>query len=265
MAACAHRHYRLDTKDKKSQLLAQLTDGLPPPVSQPSCLPNNDLWWGICWRQFPIIRKRFDITPSHATRSFSTTNATISASATPSRAIKPGPSTGAGPSGRASHASQVAAQVGMPSISSKLREASETERWNGTTSIGTHSTINSPASDHMDMTLSPHLIYIPQSNRPVGGGGYCDLFIRFYTPTGSKLAMKRLRPRSQDPEALGIAKRRFMREARIWSYLKHINVLPFHGLVELSGETYLVSPWMEHGDLSKFLIGYLSYLEPSGV
>ncbi|KAG9033051.1 hypothetical protein FRB95_000636 [Tulasnella sp. JGI-2019a] len=160
-----------------------------------------------------------------------------------------------------------------PSLSLQLQDASD-PRWSNETAATIAST---PVTDsgnalsalpHPHVTLSSdnsHLIYIPQPGRSIGGGGFCDLFVGFYAPTGGKLAMKRLRPRSQHPEALEIAERRLTREARIWSSLKHTNVLPFYGLVDLSGETYLVSPWMEHGDLSQFLTGRLSYLEPCGV
>ncbi|KAG8881898.1 hypothetical protein FRB97_008945 [Tulasnella sp. 331] len=55
--------------------------------------------------------------------------------------------------------------------------------------------------------------------------------------------------------------KRYEREAKIWSSLIHINILPFYGLVQRSSEIYLVSPWLEHGNLSRFLARYKSYIE----
>lgn len=54
--------------------------------------------------------------------------------------------------------------------------------------------------------------------------------------------------------------KRYEREAYIWSSLAHANVLPFYGLLEVSHEIYLVSPWMEHGDLAAFISSYLRFL-----
>ncbi|KAG8843179.1 hypothetical protein FRB96_004249 [Tulasnella sp. 330] len=106
-----------------------------------------------------------------------------------------------------------------------------------------------------------HLINIPQPSRSVGGGGYCDLFIGIYTPTGAKLAMKRPRFSTQIASAAATAKRRFVREAKTWSSLKHGNILPFYGLIEISDEVYLVSPWMDYGDLSKFVGERMVFLD----
>ncbi|KAG9010025.1 hypothetical protein FRB94_011002 [Tulasnella sp. JGI-2019a] len=57
------------------------------------------------------------------------------------------------------------------------------------------------------------------------------------------------------------AKRRFRREAMIWSFLNHINILAFIGMVDIANESYLVSSWLEYGDLSKFVPARLRYLK----
>ncbi|KAG8871283.1 hypothetical protein FRB97_008823, partial [Tulasnella sp. 331] len=115
--------------------------------------------------------------------------------------------------------------------------------------------------DPSSLQLSSSVINIPQPNRSVGGGGYCDLFIGIYTTTGVKLAMKRPRFNTQIPSEAATAKRRFVREAKTWSSLKHCNILPFYGLMEISDEMYLVSPWMDYGDLSRFLRERMAFLE----
>ncbi|KAG8870749.1 hypothetical protein FRB97_009418 [Tulasnella sp. 331] len=110
-------------------------------------------------------------------------------------------------------------------------------------------------------TSDAHLINIPHPNRSVGGGGYCDLFLGMHIPTGMKLAMKRPRFNTQIALEAATAKRRFVREANTWSRLNHENILPFYGLMEISNEMYLASPWMDYGDLSKFLQERIAFLD----
>ncbi|KAG9003497.1 hypothetical protein FRB94_003080 [Tulasnella sp. JGI-2019a] len=117
-----------------------------------------------------------------------------------------------------------------------------------------------------NLHLSPAdscFIRFSEPNRSVGGGGYCDLYKGIYTPTGQKLALKRPRFSAQEPKEAEDAKRRFYREGRTWSTMVHINILPFLGMIEIANETYLISPWLDHGDLSKFLSARLRFLEMS--
>ncbi|KAJ7855370.1 kinase-like domain-containing protein [Mycena leptocephala] len=46
---------------------------------------------------------------------------------------------------------------------------------------------------------------------------------------------------------------KFGREALIWRQLAHPNVLPFFGVYYLEARLCLVSPWMENGNIKKFL------------
>ncbi|KAG8880140.1 hypothetical protein FRB98_005312 [Tulasnella sp. 332] len=108
-----------------------------------------------------------------------------------------------------------------------------------------------------------HLIDIPEPNRPIGGGGYCDLFQGVLRPVGLKLAMKRPRFASKGSEAAEDATRRFQREADIWSSMKHVNILMFYGLVWIRNDVYLVSPWMKNGDLATFVAERLRFLTMS--
>ena len=39
----------------------------------------------------------------------------------------------------------------------------------------------------------------------------------------------------------------------IWSKLQHVNIQPLLGVVMFQGELGMVSPWMEHGDLGKYI------------
>ncbi|KDQ10182.1 hypothetical protein BOTBODRAFT_116206, partial [Botryobasidium botryosum FD-172 SS1] len=42
-------------------------------------------------------------------------------------------------------------------------------------------------------------------------------------------------------------------EANVWQNLHHPNILPFLGLTTLDSVTYLVSPWMDNGDLLAYV------------
>jgi serine/threonine protein kinase len=46
---------------------------------------------------------------------------------------------------------------------------------------------------------------------------------------------------------------KFGREALIWRQLSHPNLLPFFGLYVLDNRLCLISPWMDNGDLKRFL------------
>lgn len=45
--------------------------------------------------------------------------------------------------------------------------------------------------------------------------------------------------------------------------MQHRNVLPFLGVVNLRGEVYLVSPWMDYGDVATFTVDREAYLRRS--
>ncbi|KAG8992682.1 hypothetical protein FRB94_011380 [Tulasnella sp. JGI-2019a] len=47
----------------------------------------------------------------------------------------------------------------------------------------------------------------------------------------------------------------------IWNSLRHTNVLLFLGVAEVSDATYLVSPWMEHGDFHDFVASRVEFLQ----
>ncbi|KAG9022833.1 hypothetical protein FRB95_014082, partial [Tulasnella sp. JGI-2019a] len=112
------------------------------------------------------------------------------------------------------------------------------------------------------LTLSSTDSHLISILRKVKLGGYSDVYQGLYAPIQLKLAMKCPRIIEGTPEAIAV-KRRWMREAKMWLSLDHVNILPFYGVVELSSITYLVAPWVAHGDLSKSLAARLEYLASS--
>ncbi|KAG8996046.1 hypothetical protein FRB94_008596 [Tulasnella sp. JGI-2019a] len=103
-----------------------------------------------------------------------------------------------------------------------------------------------------------HLITI---QRQVALGHNSDMYQGLYAPLKLKLAMKCPRILREGTIQAADVKRRYEREVKTWSSLKHDNILPFFGVVKLSSVTYLVAPWVTHGDLSKFLAARLECLE----
>ncbi|KAJ6476149.1 kinase-like domain-containing protein [Mycena sanguinolenta] len=85
------------------------------------------------------------------------------------------------------------------------------------------------------------------------GGGYGDIYCASYG--GKRVALKRLRHflRGSDLRRLRL---KFCREALVWRDLHHPYILPFLGIDKDSfPEPYfcMVSPWMEHGTVIKYL------------
>ncbi|KAG8859530.1 hypothetical protein FRB96_004414 [Tulasnella sp. 330] len=115
-----------------------------------------------------------------------------------------------------------------------------------------------------DALLNPDVIHIPNPYKPIGGGGYRDLFRGINAQKGLRIMLKR--PRISEQKEAKAIKRRLIREGRIWSTLQyHVNIVPFLGIVEIADETSLVLPWLEHGDLSRFVPERLCFLElPDG-
>ncbi|KDQ17158.1 hypothetical protein BOTBODRAFT_598930 [Botryobasidium botryosum FD-172 SS1] len=79
-----------------------------------------------------------------------------------------------------------------------------------------------------------------------GGFGECwkGMFLAY-----QKVAMKC----SLERVPSDAAKRRAMREIGVWQRLQHPNVLPFIGLHIQGSKIYMLSPWMEKGDMHQYL------------
>ncbi|KAG8986752.1 hypothetical protein FRB94_002502, partial [Tulasnella sp. JGI-2019a] len=122
---------------------------------------------------------------------------------------------------------------------------------------------NTPVSGFPSLTLSSSDSHLISVLKEVVCGPNSDMWQGLHTPTNLKLAVKRPRMIAGIIQAVD-TNRRYEREAKTWSSLKHDNILPFFGVVKLSSGTYLVAPWVAHGDLSGFLIARLECLaDPS--
>ncbi|KAL4078224.1 kinase-like domain-containing protein, partial [Scleroderma yunnanense] len=85
------------------------------------------------------------------------------------------------------------------------------------------------------------------------GAGGCGVIYQG-TLLGRTVALKRLINKGQDYDRLT---KDFAHEAVLWRNVNHANCLPFYGIFKdlqlNNGDLYLVSPWMEQGDLSAYL------------
>ncbi|KAG8997908.1 hypothetical protein FRB94_007378 [Tulasnella sp. JGI-2019a] len=132
-------------------------------------------------------------------------------------------------------------------------------------SFGPTASVDTSSYGASRLTLSlqdSDTVCILPPGRPIHFGN-CDLYKGTHSPTRAILAMKH--PRIQGPGASQAkeAKRRWEKEAKIWSSLNHDNILPFYGIVEIGSEVYLVSPWIDYGDLSQFLTLRREYMDAS--
>ncbi|KAG8862585.1 hypothetical protein FRB96_001142 [Tulasnella sp. 330] len=121
------------------------------------------------------------------------------------------------------------------------------------TQIGTDRVLDEAIHIPRLPSMKSRLIDIYKPNTPSCSGGYGDLYRGVYLPTGLQVALKRPRISPRDPKQAEDGKRRFAREGRNWSKLHHENILPFLGTVVIAGDTCLLSPWLERGDLANFL------------
>ncbi|KAG8723275.1 hypothetical protein FRC09_003987 [Ceratobasidium sp. 395] len=74
---------------------------------------------------------------------------------------------------------------------------------------------------------------------------------------GRKVAVKALREIVDDPSETNCkTKKRAGREGYNWSKFKHPNILQLLGVARHGDEVVLVSPWVEHGTLLKYISRY---------
>ncbi|KAJ7113503.1 kinase-like domain-containing protein, partial [Mycena epipterygia] len=83
----------------------------------------------------------------------------------------------------------------------------------------------------------------------VAAGGFGDIWKGLFH--GQTVSVKIMRL-FEDSDVAAVLKE-FGREAVIWRQLCHPNLLPFFGLYYLDRRLCLVSPWMENGNIMKFL------------
>ncbi|KAG6836667.1 hypothetical protein H0H93_005214 [Arthromyces matolae] len=90
---------------------------------------------------------------------------------------------------------------------------------------------------------------IQTGDEPVAAGGFADIYKGTFK--GETVCIKVMRVyESSDKEHI---MKQFSREVLLWGQLLHPNVLPVYGLYRLRGRPCLVMPWMEHGDVNKYL------------
>ncbi|KAF7357977.1 hypothetical protein MVEN_00844500 [Mycena venus] len=97
------------------------------------------------------------------------------------------------------------------------------------------------------------------ANHPAAAGSFGDVWKGLIHAETVSVKIMRVYQEA-DVEAL---LKEFYREALIWRQLSHPNLLPFFGAYYLEGtksQLCLVSPWMENGDVSRYLKG-----NPEGV
>ncbi|KAG8999174.1 hypothetical protein FRB94_006415 [Tulasnella sp. JGI-2019a] len=115
-----------------------------------------------------------------------------------------------------------------------------------TTALGGTTISRMPSSE-----LSHSVILLPK--KPIILGKSYTIYDGIYGPQRLRVAIKRLRVLGGDGAYTQQARERIEREVRTRSFLTHENILPLYEMIEAMGEFYLVSPWMEHRDLSRFL------------
>ncbi|QRW12775.1 Tyrosine kinase catalytic domain protein [Ceratobasidium sp. AG-Ba] len=88
---------------------------------------------------------------------------------------------------------------------------------------------------------------------PVANGGQCDVFIgEFVAYPHEKVAMKKFR--LYDNDDIDLERKKLIREVRLWSELKHPNILELYGLYDTGGTSiYMVSKWMSNGTAPEYL------------
>ncbi|KAG8950371.1 hypothetical protein FRC04_007813, partial [Tulasnella sp. 424] len=93
-------------------------------------------------------------------------------------------------------------------------------------------------------------------------GGYSDVYRGIWTRPNAgpiSVAIKRVRRAYVTPEAEdegenhGRFERRIKREVVVWQAAKHANILEFYGWKTIDGDSMLVSPWCENGNLNQYI------------
>ncbi|KAJ3558065.1 hypothetical protein NP233_g11585 [Leucocoprinus birnbaumii] len=92
---------------------------------------------------------------------------------------------------------------------------------------------------------------------PLASGSYGDIFQGKLGDYTVSLKVNRVFSRSQHDIKHLIAS--YAKEAVVWNRLRHPNILPFYGIYRLDesygpGRIALISPWMENGNISEYLV-----------
>ncbi|KAK1217164.1 hypothetical protein PQX77_020172 [Marasmius sp. AFHP31] len=90
---------------------------------------------------------------------------------------------------------------------------------------------------------------------PVGSGGFGDVYKEAIGEQAVCLKVARIFQDSEDSSIKNLIKE-YMKEAIVWKQLEHPNLLPFIGMYYLDEghhQLCLISPWMDRGDLTRYL------------
>ncbi|KAG6843568.1 hypothetical protein H0H87_003086 [Tephrocybe sp. NHM501043] len=89
----------------------------------------------------------------------------------------------------------------------------------------------------------------PIGDYPVAAGGFADIYKGHFQERVVCLKVIRLYEKSQIQHVL----KKFSYEALLWSQMLHPNILTIFGLFKFQNRLSLVMPWMENGDVTKYL------------
>ncbi|CAE6429598.1 unnamed protein product [Rhizoctonia solani] len=105
---------------------------------------------------------------------------------------------------------------------------------------------------HGCRNITPYLNRAMSSDNPVAGGGFGDVY-RGALNNGTEVGLKCVRLEVDlDNEGQKRVKEA-AKELYIWSKCNHPNVLELIGVTQHHNRIAMVSPWMENGDLTRFL------------
>ncbi|KAJ7703448.1 kinase-like domain-containing protein [Mycena metata] len=112
-----------------------------------------------------------------------------------------------------------------------------------------------------DLDLEGLIAHDDPPHWPIAGGGHSDIYRGKLTLSSSRkirVAIKRIRLPDYDSSPLSAEERlkRIIREANVWSNLKHENVLPFIGVcddVRIAPCPVLISPFCGFGHVGRYL------------
>ncbi|KAG5637390.1 hypothetical protein H0H81_004767 [Sphagnurus paluster] len=87
------------------------------------------------------------------------------------------------------------------------------------------------------------------SQDPIAAGGFCDIYKGRFR--GQVVSLKTIRIYEND--IIEYALKQISKEVLLWGQLSHPNVLPIYGVYRFRGRICIVSPWMEAGDINRYI------------
>ncbi|CAE6444971.1 unnamed protein product [Rhizoctonia solani] len=108
---------------------------------------------------------------------------------------------------------------------------------------------------HGCQSMSPYVNRSMSSDSPVAGGGFGDIY-RGVLNNGAEVSLKCVRLEVELDDGGQRKIKDAARELYIWSKCKHPNVLELLGVTQHRNQLAMVSPWMENGHLTRFLVAH---------